>query len=55
MLLAEATNIREIIAFPLNQQAEDLLMNAQSYVEDKALKELSIMLSPSARKNAEKE
>ncbi|MCC8406359.1 MAG: aspartate--tRNA ligase [Rickettsia endosymbiont of Sceptobius lativentris] len=55
MLLAEATNIREIIAFPLNQQAEDLLMNAPSYVEDKALKELSIMLSPSARKNAEKE
>jgi len=55
MLLAEAENIREIIAFPLNQQAEDLLMNAPNYVEDKALKELSIMLSPSARKNAEKE
>lgn len=55
MLLAEATNIREIIAFPLNQQAEDLLMNAPNYVEDKALKELSIMLSPSVRKNAEKE
>ncbi|MCC8377013.1 MAG: aspartate--tRNA ligase [Rickettsia endosymbiont of Graphium doson] len=55
MLLAEATNIREIIAFPLNQQAEDLLMNAPNYVEDKALKELSVMLSPSARKNAEKE
>lgn len=51
MLLAEATNIREIIAFPLNQQAEDLLMNAPSYVEDKALKELSIMLSPSILKN----
>lgn len=55
MLLAEATNIREIIAFPLNQQAEDLLMNAPNYVEDKALKEPSVMLSPSARKNAEKE
>ncbi|HJD56080.1 MAG TPA: aspartate--tRNA ligase [Rickettsia endosymbiont of Pyrocoelia pectoralis] len=55
MLLAEATNIREVIAFPLNQQAEDLLMNAPNYVEDKALKELSIMLSPSARKNMEKE
>ncbi len=54
MLLAEATNIREIIAFPLNQQAEDLLMNAPNYVEDKALKELNVMLSPSAaRKNAE--
>lgn len=55
MLLAEATNIREIIAFPLNQQAEDLLMNAPNYVEDKALKELNVMLSPSARKNVEKE
>lgn len=55
ILLAEATNIREIIAFPLNQQAEDLLMNAPNYVEDKALKELNVMLSPSARKNAEKE
>ncbi|MGX6960799.1 MAG: aspartate--tRNA ligase [Rickettsia endosymbiont of Pentastiridius leporinus] len=55
MLLAEATNIREIIAFPLNQQAEDLLMNAPNYVEDKALKELNIMLSPSAKKNVEKE
>lgn len=55
MLLAEATNIREIIAFPLNQQAEDLLMNAPNYLEDKALKELNVMLSPSARKNAEKE
>ncbi|WP_342226285.1 aspartate--tRNA ligase [Rickettsia endosymbiont of Urophora cardui] len=55
MLLAEATNIREIIAFPLNQQAADLLMNAPNYVEDKAFKELNVMLSPSARKNAEKE
>ncbi|AAU03619.1 aspartate--tRNA ligase [Rickettsia typhi] len=50
MLLAEATNIREIIAFPLNQQAEDLLMNSPSYVDEKALKELSIMLSPTSRK-----
>lgn len=55
MLLAETNNIREIIAFPLNQQAEDLLTNAPNYVEDKALKELNVMLSPSARKNAEKE
>lgn len=50
MLLADAPNIREIIAFPLNQQAEDLLMNAPSYVETKQLRELNLMLSPSAAK-----
>jgi aspartyl-tRNA synthetase len=50
MLLASATNIREIIAFPLNQQAEDLLMNAPNYVEEKALKELNIALVPSVKK-----
>jgi aspartyl-tRNA synthetase len=54
MLLADAPNIREIIAFPLNQQAEDLLMNAPAYVEDKQLKELNIMLSPSVRSELEK-
>ncbi|WP_341789547.1 aspartate--tRNA ligase [Rickettsia endosymbiont of Polydrusus tereticollis] len=51
MLLADAANIREIIAFPLNQQAEDLLMNAPNYVEEKSLKELNIALSPSAKNN----
>ncbi|WP_342270408.1 aspartate--tRNA ligase [Rickettsia endosymbiont of Orchestes rusci] len=51
ILLADAANIREIIAFPLNQQAEDLLMNAPNYVEEKALKELSIALLPSAKNN----
>ena len=49
MLLADAPNIREVIAFPLNQQAEDLLMNAPSYVEEKQLRELNIMLSPSVK------
>jgi aspartyl-tRNA synthetase len=50
MLLAGCSNIREVIAFPLNQQAEDLLMSAPSIVEANQLKELNIMLSPSARK-----
>lgn len=54
MLLADVPNIREIIAFPLNQQAEDLLMNAPAIVEDKSLRELNIMLSPSVRNNLEK-
>lgn len=42
MLLAEAENIREVIAFPLNQQAQDLMMNAPSPVSARQLKELSI-------------
>ena len=42
MLLAGAENIREVIAFPLNQQARDLMMNAPSQVSDKQLKELHI-------------
>ena len=42
MLLAEAENIREVIAFPLNQQAQDLMMNAPSLVSARQLKELSI-------------
>jgi aspartyl-tRNA synthetase len=42
MLLAGATNIREVIAFPLNQQAQDLMMGAPSEVSQKQLRELSI-------------
>lgn len=49
MLLSDADNIREVIAFPLNQQACDLLMNAPSYVDESQLRELNIMLSPSVR------
>jgi aspartyl-tRNA synthetase len=44
MLLAEEKNIREVIAFPLNQRAEDLLMQAPSEVPPARLKELSIRL-----------
>ena len=46
MLLAGQQNIREVIAFPLNQQGQDLLMNAPSDVTDKQLKELHIRLAP---------
>jgi aspartyl-tRNA synthetase len=46
MLLAGAENIREVIAFPLNQQAQDLMMNAPSEVFDKQLKELHIRIVP---------
>ena len=44
MLLADEPNIREVIVFPMNQKAEDLLMNAPAAVSDKQLKELSIRL-----------
>ena len=46
MLLAGAENIREVIAFPLNQQAQDLMMNAPSEVMYKQLRELHIRLAP---------
>ena len=42
MLLADEPNIREVIAFPFNQQAEDLMMNAPGEVTLKQLRELHI-------------
>ncbi|MGE0717483.1 MAG: aspartate--tRNA ligase [Alphaproteobacteria bacterium] len=51
MLLADEPNIREVIAFPLNQQAQDLLMQAPSPVPPERLKELHIRLDlPPAKK-----
>ncbi|MFF7155944.1 aspartate--tRNA ligase [Streptomyces sp. NPDC008139] len=44
MLLADEPNIRETIAFPLNQNAQDLLMGAPSEVEEARLRELHIQL-----------
>ena len=44
MLLANQKNIREITLFPMNQNAQDLMMKAPSKVEDKLLKELGIKL-----------
>ncbi len=44
MLLANEKNIREITLFPLNQNAEDLLMDAPSKANEKQLKELGIKL-----------
>jgi aspartyl-tRNA synthetase len=46
MLLAGETAIREVIAFPLNQQGQDLMMNAPSEVSEKQLKELHIRQAP---------
>ena len=49
MLLAEADSLRDVILFPMNQQARDLLMGAPGPVEDRQLKELSIRLAPAAK------
>jgi aspartyl-tRNA synthetase len=44
MMLADEPNIREVIAFPMNQQAQDLLMGAPAEAEPERLKELHIRL-----------
>jgi aspartyl-tRNA synthetase len=45
MLLADEPNIREVIAFPLNQQGEDLMMGAPSPTTPARLKELSLAVA----------
>jgi aspartyl-tRNA synthetase len=42
MLLAGESNIREVIAFPMNQRAQDLMMNAPGPVTERQLRELHI-------------
>ena len=44
MLLADEPNIREVIAFPMNQQGQDLMMGAPAPVEAARLKELAVRL-----------
>ena len=44
MLLAEEKNIREVTMFPMNQNAQDLMMNAPSNVSEDQLKELSLSI-----------
>ncbi len=51
MLLADTPNIREVVAFPMNQQAQDLLMQAPSEVPPERLRELHIrvVLPPASK------
>jgi aspartyl-tRNA synthetase len=49
MLLADATNIRDVTLFPMNQQARDLLMGAPSPVDERQLKELNVRLAPQVK------
>ena len=44
MLLTGVDNIREVIAFPMNQQAQDILMGAPSAIPDDQLNDLSIKI-----------
>ena len=44
MLIAGEPNIREIIPFPFNQKAEDLMMNAPAEIDEERLKELSLKI-----------
>ena len=44
MLLANEKNIREVTMFPMNQNAQDLMMNAPSDINEEQLKELGLSL-----------
>ena len=44
MLLADEKNIREVTLFPMNQNAQDLMMKAPSEVDEKQLKEIGLSL-----------
>ena len=51
MLLCGEENLREVVLFPMNQRAEDLLMGAPSEVSPKQLRELHIRVVPPGRDN----
>jgi aspartyl-tRNA synthetase len=55
MLLARTPNLREITAFPLNQQAQELVLGAPGVVDEQQLKELNIQLSLAARERLREE
>jgi aspartyl-tRNA synthetase len=49
MLLADEPNIREVIAFPLNQRAQDLMMGAPSEVSARQLRDVHVRLAEPAK------
>ena len=57
MLLADEPNIREVITFPMNQQAQDLMMGAPAPVEQIRLKELflEVKMPPKAKTEEKKD
>ncbi len=55
MLLADEPNIREVVAFPFNQRAEDLMMGAPAEVPEQRLRELHLRLHlPKKKKEGER-
>jgi aspartyl-tRNA synthetase len=44
MILKDETNIREVYAFPKSGKAQDLMMNAPTYIDDNQLDELNIKI-----------
>jgi len=55
MLLAGEPNIREVVLFPMNQRAEDLMMNAPSEVSARQMRELNIRIVEPAGKDPAKQ
>ena len=53
MLLADEPNIREVTLFPMNQQGQDLMMNAPAEVDKGRLNELSLRLVSPSKKDLE--
>lgn len=51
MMLAETPSIREVILFPMNGKAQDVMMQAPNVVDTKLLKDVGIMLDPDLFKN----
>jgi aspartyl-tRNA synthetase len=51
MLIADEPNIREVIMFPMNQNAEDLMMNAPNTVRPEQLRELHIQIAAPRKKD----
>lgn len=49
MLLLDEPNIRQVIAFPLNQKGQDLLMNAPSTVKEKQLQDVHINIRTTSK------
>jgi aspartyl-tRNA synthetase len=50
MLLADEPNLREVVAFPMNQKAQDLMMNAPRPVSEKQLAELGLRILPRGKR-----
>ena len=54
MLLAGEPNIREVVLFPMNGRAEDLMMGAPNYASAKQLRELNIRITAETKADVER-